>query len=59
MKIDQSPPKPIFTLKGHYLVCFAAFKKHIRDYPAPIGHAKFKEELSVHAAGKGTVKFPL
>ena len=50
---------PTFTLKGHYLVYFAAFKKHIGFYPAPIGNAEFKEELSVYEAGKGTAKFPL
>ena len=50
---------PTFTLKGKYLVYFAAFKKHIGFYPAPIGNAEFKEELSVYGAGRGTVKFPL
>ncbi|PYV87487.1 MAG: hypothetical protein DMG05_17500 [Acidobacteria bacterium] len=50
---------PTFTLEGNYLVYFAAFKKHIGFYPAPIGNAEFKEELSVYAAGKGTVRFPL
>jgi uncharacterized protein YdhG (YjbR/CyaY superfamily) len=50
---------PTFTLKGNYLVYFAAFKKHIGFYPAPIGIAEFKEELSVYEAGKGTMKFPL
>lgn len=50
---------PTFTLKGNYLVYFAAYKKHIGFYPAPIGNAEFKEELSVYEAGKGTVRFPL
>jgi uncharacterized protein YdhG (YjbR/CyaY superfamily) len=50
---------PTFTLKGRYLVHFAAFKKHIGFYPAPIGNAEFKEELSVYGSGKGTAKFPL
>jgi uncharacterized protein YdhG (YjbR/CyaY superfamily) len=49
---------PTFTLKGKYLVYFAAFKKHIGFYPAPIGNAEFKAELSVYEAGKGTLKFP-
>jgi uncharacterized protein YdhG (YjbR/CyaY superfamily) len=49
---------PTFTLKGHYLVYFAAYKKHIGFYPAPIGNAEFKEALSAYAAGKGTLKFP-
>src|SRR2546425_9695709 len=50
---------PTFTLKDRYLVYFATFKKHIGLYPAPIGNAEFKEELSVYGAGKGTAKFPL
>ena len=49
---------PTFTLEGKYLVYFAAFKKHIGFYPAPIGNAEFKAELSVYEAGKGTLKFP-
>jgi uncharacterized protein YdhG (YjbR/CyaY superfamily) len=50
---------PTFTLNGNNLVYFGAFKKHIGFYPAPIGIAEFKEELSVYGAGKGTLKFPL
>jgi uncharacterized protein YdhG (YjbR/CyaY superfamily) len=50
---------PTFMLKGRYLVYFAAYKKHISIYPAPIGNAELIEELSAYAAGKGTVKFPL
>src|SRR5215475_13628416 len=50
---------PTFNLKGSYLIYFAAYKKHIGLYPAPIGNAEFKEEMSVYRAGKGTVKFPL
>jgi len=50
---------PTFTLKGKYLVYFAAYKKHIGLYPAPRGIEKFKKELSVYAGGKGTVRFPL
>lgn len=46
-------------LKGSHLIYFAAFKKHIGIYPAPIGNVEFKEKLSVYASGKGTVKFPL
>jgi uncharacterized protein YdhG (YjbR/CyaY superfamily) len=49
---------PTFTLKGKYLVYFAAFKKHIGFYPAPVGNAEFEAELAVYEAGKGTVKFP-
>ena len=49
---------PTFTLKGN-LVHFAAFKKHIGFYPVPTGIEEFKNELSVYAGGKGSVKFPL
>ena len=49
---------PTFALKGQYLVYFAAFKKHIGFYPAPIGIAEFTEDLSVYESGKGTLKFP-
>ena len=50
---------PTFTLKGKYLVYFAAYKKHIGLYPAPRGVEKFKKELSLYEGGKGTVRFPL
>ena len=50
---------PTFNLNGSYLVYFAAYKKHIGLYPAPIGNAEFEEEMSVYGAGQGTVKFPL
>ena len=49
---------PTFTLKGKYLVYFAAYKKHIGFFPAPIGNAGFKEDLAVYESGKGTLKFP-
>jgi len=50
---------PTFNLKGHSLVYFAAYKKHIGFYPAPIGIAEFKKDLSAYQAGKGTLQFPL
>ena len=50
---------PTFSLKGHYLVYFAAYKNHIGFYPAPIGIAEFKKDLAVYQAGKGTLQFPL
>jgi uncharacterized protein YdhG (YjbR/CyaY superfamily) len=50
---------PSFTLKGKYLIYFAAYKKHIGLYPAPRGDAEFNKEVSVYKAGKGTVRFPL
>jgi uncharacterized protein YdhG (YjbR/CyaY superfamily) len=49
---------PGFTLNGHYMVYFAAYKKHIGMYPVPTGDAQFNAELSVYVAGKGTVRFP-
>ncbi len=49
---------PTFTLQGKYLVYFAAYKKHVGLYPAPIGNEEFEEELSVYATGKGTLRFP-
>ena len=50
---------PTFTLNGHYLVYFAAYKQHIGLYPAPLGVEEFQEALAVYGAGKGTLKFPL
>ena len=49
---------PTFTLKG-YLVYFAAYKKHIGFYPAPIGIEEFKDDIAEYEAGKGTLQFPL
>lgn len=50
---------PTFNLKGHYLVYFAAYKKHIGMYPIPFGDAKFNEKISAFQKGKGTLQFPL
>lgn len=50
---------PTFTLKGKYLIYFAAYKKHIALYPVPTGDAEFNEEVSVYQKGKGTLQFPL
>ena len=50
---------PTFTLKGKYLIYFAAYEKHIGLYPAPRGVEKFKKELALYEGGKGTVRFPL
>lgn len=50
---------PTFSLKGKYLIYFAAYKKHIGLYPAPIGNKEFKEEMAPYESGKGTLKFPL
>ena len=50
---------PTFNLNGRYLIYFAALKKHVGVYPAPVGHAELKDALSPYASGKGTVRFPL
>ena len=50
---------PTFTLKGDYLIYFAAYKKHVGLYPAPRGSEEFRKELSAYEGGKGTVRFPL
>ena len=50
---------PTCNLNGHDLVYFAAYKKHIGFYPAPIGNPEFKEELAPYQAGKGTLQFPM
>jgi uncharacterized protein YdhG (YjbR/CyaY superfamily) len=49
---------PTFTLEGN-LVHFGAFKKHLGFYPTSTGIGKFKNELSVYANSKGSVRFPL
>ena len=49
---------PTFYLKGQYLIYFAAFKKHISLYPAPIGNEQFREAIAEYASGKGTLQFP-
>lgn len=50
---------PTFTLHGHSLVYFAAFKKHIGLYALPSGNIAFKKELAVYKTGKGSIQFPL
>jgi uncharacterized protein YdhG (YjbR/CyaY superfamily) len=50
---------PTFNLKGKYLIYFAAYKKHIALYPAPIGKEEFKEDIAPYESGKGTLQFPL
>jgi uncharacterized protein YdhG (YjbR/CyaY superfamily) len=48
---------PTFVLKGN-LVHFSAWKKHIGFY-ASTGNETLKDELSVYAGPKGSLKFPL
>lgn len=50
---------PAYKLKGKPLIYFAGYKKHIGLYAMPIAHEVFKEELSSHKKGKGSVQFPL
>ena len=50
---------PTFTLRGIYLIYFAAYKKHISIYPVPTGTAEFNEEVAAYQTGKGTLQFPL
>lgn len=50
---------PTFNLNGHYLIYFAAYKKHIGMYPIPPGDAKFNTEIAAYQTGKGTLQFPL
>jgi uncharacterized protein YdhG (YjbR/CyaY superfamily) len=49
---------PTFTLNGKYLVYFAGWKNHIAFYGAPRADPGFKEDLSAHETGAGTLKFP-
>jgi uncharacterized protein YdhG (YjbR/CyaY superfamily) len=48
---------PTFLLKGN-LVHFAAWKKHIGFYASTSNEA-LKDELSVYAGPRGSLKFPL
>ncbi len=50
---------PTFTLGGHNLVHFAAFKNHIGFYPAPSGIEAFQQELAPYKHSKGAVQFPI
>jgi uncharacterized protein YdhG (YjbR/CyaY superfamily) len=49
---------PTFYLKGN-LVHFGGFKNHIGFYPTSSGTERFKQELSIYAGAKGSVRFPL
>lgn len=50
---------PAYKLDGKALIYFAGYKNHVSVYPAPRGHAEFREELAKYKGGKGTVQFPL
>ncbi|HEY5903226.1 MAG TPA: DUF1801 domain-containing protein [Anaerolineales bacterium] len=49
---------PTFTLNGRYLIYFAAYKKHLSLYPAPVGIPEFESALAQYKSGKGTLQFP-
>lgn len=51
---------PTYVLNGN-LVYFAAFKKHVGFYGTSLemGDGALKDELSVYAGPKGSLKFPL
>lgn len=51
---------PAFNLNGHYLIYFAAYKKHIGLYPVPGDNKAFEKDFApYYTSGKGTVQFPL
>lgn len=50
---------PAFNWHGRYLIYFAAYKRHIGLYPAPLGDAELQEEMAPYQSGKGTLRFPL
>ncbi len=51
---------PAFNLNGHYLVYFAAYKKHIGLYPVPRKNKIFEKDFTpYYTSGKGTIQFPL
>ena len=47
---------PTCKLNGRGLVYFAAFKKHIGLYPAPIALEQFEAELEPYKASKGALQ---
>lgn len=51
---------PTFKLNGHYLIYFAAYKKHIGLYPVPNNNKLFEKDFAAYkTSGKGTIQFPL
>ena len=50
---------PAYKLNKKPLVYFEGYAKHIGFYATPIGHEKFKKQLSIYKQGKGSVQFPL
>lgn len=44
--------------KGHNIIQFAGFKKHIGLYPGPEAVEVFSEKLKEYKTSKGTIQFP-
>lgn len=44
--------------KGHNIIQFAGFKKHIGLYPGPEAVEAFSEKLKEYKTSKGTIQFP-
>ena len=44
--------------KGHNILHFAAFKKHIGFYPGPEAVAEFADRLQDYKTDKGTIRIP-
>lgn len=42
---------PTFTLNGRYLIYFAAYKKHLSLYPAPVGVPEFASASEQYQSG--------
>ena len=65
--IRKAAPEATETIKYHIptfsfmgiLVSYAAYKRHIGIYPAPVGDKKFNEKISKYKAARHTVRFPL
>lgn len=45
--------------KGHNIIHFAGFKKHIGLYPGPEAVVEFAEQLKEYKTSKGAVQLPL
>lgn len=44
--------------KGHNIIQFAGFKKHIGLYPGPEAVEAFSDKLKEYKTSKGTIQFP-
>lgn len=50
---------PAATLRGHYLVYFAAYERHIGIYPVPEGTEALRRRLRPYRSGRGTLRFSM